>query len=107
MLGFKRPNLRDHSASLAPRPFHSPAIVKPERVSKSAVFSSLVKLYLVSLGDVSNVICGGKIGSRQNLQICVASVTPGLSTHGVLSHSKKAKGFVENTIYIKNNPGTG
>ena len=93
-VGFNRPNLRDRSALLAPRPFHSPATVKPERVSKSAVFSSLVKLYLVSLGDVGNVICGGKIDSRQNLQTCVASVTPGLSTCGVLSHSKKPKALM-------------
>lgn len=105
-VGFNIPNLRDRSALLAPRPFHSPATVKSERVSKYAVFSSLVKVYLVSLGDVGNVICGGKIGSRQNLQTCVASLTPGLSTYGVLSYSKKAKGFDENTIY-KKKPGMG
>ena len=100
-IGFNIPNLRDRTALLAPRPFHSQANVKPERASKSVVSSSLVKLHLVSLGDVVNVICCGKNGSGQHLQACVAPVTPSLYTCGVLSHSKKAKGFDENTIYIK------
>ena len=89
-VGFSRPNLYDYSALLAPRSFYSPATAKPERLSKSAVASSLVKLHLVSLGDVGNVIYGGKFDSGQNLQDSVASVTPGLSTCLVLSHSKKA-----------------
>ena len=100
-VGFSRPNLRDRSTLLSSLPFHSPATVKPERVLKSIASSSLVKLHLLSLGNGVNAICGGKIGSGQNLQTCVDTVTLDLLTYGVLSHSKKAKGFDENTVYIK------
>ena len=65
---FEKPNLRDCSTLFAPDRFSSPAIDTPDRkVLKPVVDSSLVKLRLVSSGEVGNIICDEKIGSGQNL----------------------------------------
>ena len=60
-------NLWDRKTLFAPNRYDSSANVKPERTIKAVVSSTLVRLHLVSLNDVGNVICGGKIGSGQHL----------------------------------------
>ena len=95
-----RPNLRDRKTIFAPNWYNSPVSVKPECVVKAVVSSALVKLHLVSLNDIGNVICGGEIGTGQNLRACVALVARGLTTCDVRSRSTKVKGFDESTVYI-------
>ena len=100
-IGYDKPNFRDRSALFSTSSFSSLAILKLEDIFKTVANSTLVKLHLVSLGDVVHIICNGKIGSGQHFQVCVASVAPGLLTCEVRSHSTKAKCFNESTIYIK------
>ena len=55
--------------------------MNPERkVKKSPTLDTVVSLFFLSPREIGVVHCGGKIGSGQNLQVCVALVIPGQST---------------------------
>ena len=99
--GSSQLNLRDRTTHFTPKRYSSPVTVKSNRTLKLVVSSALVRLHPVSLNDVGNVIYCGKIGTSQHLQGCVAPINPGFTTCGVRSHSTQAKGFVENTVFIK------
>ena len=64
-IGYEKLNLHDRSTLFAPDRFSSPERTLPKNIS----ISTLVKLHLLSSGDVGYIICGGKqIVSGQNLQ---------------------------------------
>ena len=90
---FEKPNLRNRKALFDPSRF--------TKLKKLPVIYTIVTRLLLSPGAIGEVYCGGKIGSSQNLQTCVAPVIPGQSTCGVRSHVTKANGFHENNMYIR------
>ena len=90
--------LHNRSSLVAPRRFRSLNVPKVERRVKISGSFDVVSLLLVE--DIGVTICGGSIGASGS-HACVDAVISGKTSCAVKSHNVKAKGLLDNHLYIR------